>query len=103
MNTVKVFPIRQTSAVLITSPSEAVKYGPPREILINSNAHVFNEIPDKNTEAIYIPKIMTHCRYGKFNLVSQSPLSQIPQGGFLIRHTFRGIGKADLYFPSLAL
>lgn len=26
------------------------------EILINSNAHVFNEIPDKNTEAIYIPE-----------------------------------------------
>lgn len=40
-------------------------------ILINSNAHVFNEIPDKNTEAIYIRENNDALSfYGKFNLAS---------------------------------
>lgn len=56
-------------------------------ILINSNAHVFNEIPDKNTEAIYI--LENNDALSLWQIQSSQPISVFADfPGFLIRHTF---------------
>lgn len=66
-------------------------------ILINSNAHVFNEIPDKNTEAIYI--LENNDALSLWQIQSSQPISVFADFPRIFNPTYvrswRGIGKSS--------